>query len=57
MMFGPVEAVKRIEKHEGGLLPVPWRQFALKLFDPKPQSVDGNTGFIGKLIGDAPVIG
>jgi len=56
-MFGPVEAVKRIEKHEGGLLPVPWRQFALKLFDPKPQSVDGNAGFIGKLIGVALVIG
>lgn len=57
MVFGPDQAVERIEKYEGRLLTVSRGEFALKLFDRKSKSIDSNTSFIGKLISDACVIG
>jgi hypothetical protein len=56
VVFGPDQAVERIEKREGRLLTIPGREFVLKLFDRKSKSIGGNASFIGKLIRDACVI-
>jgi len=57
VVFGPDQAVERIEKYEGRLLTVSRGEFALKLFDRKSKSIDSNTSFIGKherRLGDRP---